>query len=90
MHQFKFFSENSKKIEPIVGWRYILDTDEYSEMVTSTHIGITSFLDNFPNRHVVIVSITGPNGRSHTRSSHYDDGWGFNIIEDLITITYVR
>ena len=61
------------------------------EIVVEEHNGIHSFLNNFPSGFIAcILSITGPNGRIHTDDTEYDDGWGFDITNDLIGIEWVR
>lgn len=61
------------------------------ERVRENHYGIHSFLNHFPPGFIVtILSIVGPNDRVHTDLTEYEDGWGFDITTDLITIEWVR
>lgn len=101
MKDFKFFSGNQDdesllelseygeaswiygKVEHLNQYRY--------DILVDNHYGIHSFLNHFPPGFVVcIISITGPNGRQHTIDTEYEDGWGFDILSDLITIEWVR
>ena len=61
------------------------------DIVFEDHYGIHSFLNHFPPGFVVtILTITGPNGRVHNDDTEYEDGWGFDITSDLITIEWIR
>jgi hypothetical protein len=61
------------------------------DIMFDNHYGIHSFLNHFPSGYVVVViSITGPNGRIHNADTSYLDGWGFDILSDLITVEWVR
>lgn len=61
------------------------------EIVRENYHGIHSFLSNFPPHYVVtILSIVGPNDRINNDYTEYDDGWGFDITNDLISIEWVR
>jgi len=61
------------------------------EIVVEEHNGIHSFLSHFPPGFVVtILSITGPDGRFHDSDTDYEDGWGFDITSDLMSIEWVR
>jgi hypothetical protein len=100
---FKFLSDNDDvPLDEIVlheeydgaSWMYGRreNLDQYPhEIVVEYHNGIHSFLNNFPPGFIAcILSITGPNGRIHTDDTEYDDGWGFDITNDLIGIEWVR
>lgn len=59
------------------------------EIITVTTNGIREFLYMFPETFCVpIRTIVGPNGRVNSFESEYEDGWGFNIQTDTITIEY--
>ena len=72
------------------GW--IENLDQYQhEIVIEHHYGIHSFLNHFPVGFIVVIlTITGPNGRIHNIDSEYSDGWGFDILSDLLIIEWVR
>lgn len=99
---FKFFSDDddNNEIDLIevghdgASWMYgrreNLDQYQY-DIIVEDHYGIHSFLNHFPSGFVVtILSITGPNGRVHNDATQYDDGWGFDITGDLLSIEWVR
>lgn len=66
----------------------VLDLDN-RESVTIHSMGIRDFLSNFPRHYIVpVISITG-GGRTHT-SDNTGEGWGFDIQNDPITVTYLR
>ena len=99
MREFKFFngSEDDDLIEhgyDGASWIFgkVENLTQYQyDIVYSDHYGIHSFLNNFPPSFVVtILSITGPNGRVHNDDTEYEDGWGFDITSELITIEWVR
>jgi hypothetical protein len=99
MKQFKFLSddvEDDLMIEGYEGASWIFGRPEnltqYQYVIMrEDHYGIHSFLNHFPPGFIVtILSITGPNNRIHTDLTEYDDGWGFDITADLITIEWVR
>ena len=98
VNNFKFFSENEDDLmeEGYEGasWIYgrVENLNQYRyDIVYSDHYGIRSFLNQFPPGFVVcILSITGPNNRIHTHLTEYEDGWGFDITNDLITVEWVR
>lgn len=53
--------------------------------------GIHEFLRMFPMTMIVMVdSITGPNGIFHNGSNQRDNGWGFDITSDPLTIRYLE
>lgn len=100
MRDFKFFSDNVyESLENEDGWngaswlfggRENLNLDQY-HIVIEYHNGIHSFLNQFPPGFIVtILSITGPNNRIHTGNTEYDDGWGFDITNDLISVEWAR
>jgi len=64
------------------------ETQPY-ELVTHTFSGILDFLAGFPPGYIVVVHrIEGINsGMVHTANSERE-GWGFDIQNDLIRITY--
>ena len=73
-------------------WTCMLPLDGYTyDIVETQSNGIHEFLGRFPNRFCVpVLSITGPNGRFHDTNTQYDDGWGFDITSDLLTIRFLR
>ena len=59
------------------------------EIITVTTNGIREFLYMFPETFCVPVrTIVGPNGRLNYDESEYEDGWGFDIQTEPITIQY--
>ncbi len=102
MRNFKFFDNNQHfqeepeelilMSEPYAAswmWRSIPRHRAY-ELITESHYGIGSFLNQFPPTTIVNVdSIEGPNNEYHNRDND-GDGWGFDISRDLITITWIR
>jgi len=59
------------------------------EIITVTTNGIREFLYMFPETFCVPVrTIVGPNGRINFSESEYENGWGFDIQTDPITIEY--
>ena len=99
MREFKFFNGSEEddlievgydgaswifgRVENLTQYRY--------DILVDNHYGIHSFLNNFPSGFVVtVLSITGPNGRVHNDDTEYEDGWGFDITSELITIEWVR
>jgi len=103
MRDFKFLSDNDDIYLDYVlheeyngaswmfGIRENLNQYQY-EIVVEEHYGIHSFLNHFPPGFVVtVLSVIGPNGgRFHNHETQYDDGWGFDITNDLIRIEWVR
>ncbi len=99
---FKFFTGNEDDdeflIEPLDDespswtWTSLLPLEDYTyDVVETRSYGIHNFLSRFPNRFIVsVLSITGPNGRVHDANTQYDDGWGFDITSDLLTIKFLR
>jgi hypothetical protein len=94
MKPFKFFSDNEENPDDDyngASWLFIRpeNINQY-DIITVTHNGIRQFLDCFPPLYILrLISITGPNGRVHNIDTYYDDGWGFDITSDLITIRWV-
>jgi hypothetical protein len=93
MRSFKFFSGRSTGLDLDSSPSWIYDTQvnlqglDY-QILTGEFRGIHQFLNEYPNNFIVVVkSITG-NGRTHTGTTEYGDGWGFDITSDLITIEY--
>jgi hypothetical protein len=64
------------------------DTQPY-ELITRVYNGIIDFLAGFPTGYVVVVNrITGvASERTHTAETERE-GWGFDIQNDLIEVTY--
>lgn len=71
-------------------WSPLSPADNFQfEIITATTNGIREFLYMFPETFCVpIRTIVGPNGRRNYDESEYEDGWGFNIQTDPITIEY--
>ena len=99
MKPFFFFEENDDDdeiLDPWDGatwtWGRLENLVQYQyDIVVNDYNGIHSFLSHFPNGFIaVVLSITGPNGRVHNIDAEYNDGWGFDITSDLITIEWVR
>lgn len=103
IRDFKFFSGNEDEYEedfilPLDyedaswTWTSLLPLEDYTYDIVETHsYGIRQFLSRFPNRFIVpVLSIIGPNGRFHDANTEYDDGWGFDITSDLLTIKFLR
>ena len=62
------------------------------EVVTEMYLGIGDFLSGFPDGSIVMVrSITGPHNvvRNYHTQNH-PDGWGFDIVNDLLSIDWIR
>lgn len=100
---FKFFDDNNESIfldDDSPSWVYetlfLPSPDVTYEVVTTEHRGIREFLSWFPNRSIQVVrKISGWSDadgfiREHDGVRDYNDGWGFNITEDLITIEWLR
>lgn len=104
MKDFKFLSDNEDYIEPLgdnsPSWMWVslwseLESSEQSlEVMITHHEGIRDFLRMFPDRAIIpVLKITGYNGveeRVHTGVEQYNDGWGFDITSDLLTIEWIR
>lgn len=99
IRDFKFFDGNEEEeLEIIEGWDgaswlygRLENLDQYQyDVVVDNHYGIRSFLGCFPDGFIItILSITGPDGRLHNADSEVL-GWGFDILNDLILIEWVR
>ena len=94
MHTFKLlhgFSEPEPLPEHYATWMWddeVFNPDRLrGDIVTGRFNGIGDFLYNFPENSIVIVrSILGVNsGIVHDGPGN---GWGFNVREDLLEITY--
>lgn len=101
MKEFKFFNESKDNEDEMVdegyngaSWMFglIEHLDQYRyDILIDNHYGIHSFLNHFPPGFVVVIlSITGPNGRVHNVNTEYEDGWGFDITSDLIRVEWAR
>jgi hypothetical protein len=102
MRQFQFFKDNQHfqqepeelilMSEPYATswmWRSIPRHTPH-ELITESHYGIGSFLSQFPPVTIVsVVSIEGPNNQYHSRDND-GEAWGFDISQDLVTITWIR
>jgi hypothetical protein len=64
------------------------ETQPY-ELVTHTFSGILDFLSEFPPGYIVVVHrIEGINSRTVHTANSPREGWGFDIQNDLIRVTY--
>ncbi len=106
MREFKFFEgfsrsfielmaeiDSSEEYLPSWSWaeELLYSHDDRYVVVTEEHNGIWEFLMRFPYDSVVpVISILGPNGTLHCENSNLTNGWGFDIYEDRITITYYK
>jgi len=103
VRSFKFLQNNQEDFTESIlaedersgaSWIYgrIENLDQYEyDILTEYSYGIHPFLNQFPDGFIVtILSITGPNGRIHNDVAQYEDGWGFDILNDLMTIEWVR
>ena len=77
---------------PSWSWTSIMPFHGHTyDIVETQSNGIHEFLNRFPNRfRVPVISIIGPNGRFHDSNTEYEDGWGFDITSDLLTIRFLR
>ena len=100
---FKFFDDNNESIfldDDSPSWLYetqfLPSPDVPYEVVTTEHRGIREFLSMFPNRSIQVVRrITGLCSINNTLRVHdgivqYDDGWGFDITNDIIVVEWLR
>ena len=100
---FKFFDDNNESIfldDDSPSWVYetlfLPSPDVPYEVVTTEHRGIREFLSMFPNRSIQVVrKISGwcdADGfiREHDGTIEHGDGWGFDIVQDRITIQWLR
>jgi len=105
VRDFKFLTDNDDdgfEIEPLgdnsPSWVWVSlwpeSIDETHEVMITHHEGIRDFLSMFPNRAIIpVLKITGHIGqeeRIHTGTQEYNDGWGFDITSDLLTIEWIR
>ena len=106
IHSFKFFWGRSRSFieimdeidssdEYLPSWSWAEEAlhshDDRYVVATEQREGIWDFLMRFPHDTVVpVISIMGPNGILHSEGINNNDGWGFDIDEDLITITYYK
>lgn len=89
----EFFSDEDGNGDGVSwSWSSLLPLDRHTyDIVETQSNGIHEFLNRFPDRFVVsVLSITGPNGRFHDAHTDYEDGWGFDITSDLLTIRFLR
>jgi hypothetical protein len=99
MKGFKLLSgdENQQVVEqPTTLWRFLFDTENPVELLNDNHVvsgtyhGIRDFLSSFPEGYlVIVVSIVGPSDVTHFKNGQYEYGWGFNILEDTLQITFL-
>jgi len=84
--------ETMEDDSPSWSWTSMLPLDGYTyDIIETQSNGIHEFLGRFPNRVCVpVLSITGPNARFHDANTEYEDGWGFDITSDLLTIRFLR
>lgn len=85
--------DSSEEYLPSWSWAEELlhSNDDRYDVVTEEHDGIWEFLMRFPHDTVVpIISILGPNGTLHSENSNLSNGWGFDIDEDRLIITYYK
>jgi hypothetical protein len=102
LKSFKFLSDNEEEVyEDFLrdpegpSWMWVNDwqnaTDLPHEVKVTHHAGIDEFLSMFPDYFITpVISITGPNNRVHTGNEQYPDGWGFDILEDIITVQWIN
>lgn len=104
MRDFKFLTDNDGglEIQPLddntPSWMWVYDWPESTgythEVMVTHHEGIRDFLSMFPDLAIIsVLKITGYIGqeeRVHTGIENYDDGWGFDITSDLLTIQWLR
>jgi hypothetical protein len=92
MREFKFFQDNEEDDDELVcaSWMWGSLTINPFEIVVEEHYGIRSFLSQFPSHQIISIhKIVGPDGVIHNRENN-DSGWGFDILNDLIKITWIR
>jgi hypothetical protein len=92
MREFKFFQDNEEE-EDFDGaswtWCNLPVLNPY-HIVLEEHYGIRSFLSQFDRNSIVSVySIEGPDDFIHNRENN-GIGWGFDILNDLIKVTWIR
>lgn len=98
MRRFKFLN-NQTELTPVpdtfATWMWdaegVVNPNLNYTMHTERFNGILEFLDLFPEYYIVIVhSIVGvETGISHTAETD-GQGWGFDIREDLIEVTWYQ
>ena len=100
MGGFKFLSGGMDyqtiAINVSASWDFVFDNSNATEYFNNYHVvrgtyqGILEFLSTFPDGYTVfVVSISGPTGKTHFMTNQYDEGWGFNILEDSLDITFL-
>jgi hypothetical protein len=98
MKRFKFLRnqiEDQTIPEDYASWMWdhdgVVNPELNYELITDHFTGILEFLGYFPEHHIVIIhSIVGlVSGISHTWEDD-NTGWGFDIREDLLEITWYR
>ena len=64
------------------------------EVVSEMYFGIDEFINQFPDGFIVmVIAIEGPNNNRRNYLNQYnpeDGGWGFDIVNDLISIDWIR
>lgn len=105
VRDFKFLTDNDDdglEIEPLgentPSWMWVSHWPESTnlphEVMITHHEGIGDFLDMFPELAIIpVLKITGHIGqreRVHTGLEINQDGWGFDITSDLLTIEWIR
>jgi hypothetical protein len=104
MKEFKFFSENKDEFEFLdddsPSWLYeshhLFEISRPYVIVNSRHRGIRDFLSMFPPRSIQVVrairgwSQADGDIRVHNGNVDYDDGWGFDIVNDLINVEWLN
>lgn len=93
MREFKFFQDNEEEDDESDGaswmWSGIPVSNPY-QIILEEHYGIRSFLSQFEHYSLIrIYSIEGPDGVIHNRENN-GIGWGFDILNDLIKVTWIR
>lgn len=103
MRDFKFLSDNDEDdFIPLEdnrpSWMWVSSWSESTghthDVMVTHHEGIRDFTDMFPDYAIVpVLKITGYRNqqeRVHTGIEEYEDGWGFDITSDLLTIEWIR
>lgn len=104
MRDFKFLSDNDEDDDFIPlddnspSWMWVSHWPESTnlphEVMITHHEGIRDFLGMFPDYAIIpVLKITGHIGqieRVHTGLEINQDGWGFDITSDLLTIEWLR
>jgi hypothetical protein len=99
MKPFKFLSDGDYLIElpeSMASWMWdgqaFIDFDslEY-DIIEENYEGIINFLSQFPTNMIVVVkSIKGVVTRIEHTYNTEQNGWGFNIQNDLLKITWYK